>query len=592
MRGVRLILAVLLVASVLPIPFGEAAQSPPFEMAPVKDVVSVLPGSLVSIPVRVANLRGESLTNLTLSVVWETHAGSYVVNRTLSIGPFESTVADLSLKVPFLPSGNYTAELVGTWGNFSVGRNITIMVEKLVQYSLSTDANGPYTYGSDISIHVSATSYSNDMIAGPITAMIMRDGEAVMKYQTEIGLQPEETWTHKLIIPEAKIGNYTLFVSANLSGVVRNLTRDFQVLPRHYTYSVEFKNGKILVGVYFANGTPAKGVEVQINGTTLFTDEDGKAVFVPERQGLYTVRLNLDGITKEETVKVEWHYKYELWYGDGRINVRVLYENGTPASGILVEINGQNATTDHNGVIHFPVNQPGVYEIVLHLGEGIEKTFIQVGKLFVIPEIRGDRLSIVVKDSNGNPVPNTTVSIATASGELTFVTDENGTLLIPLSKLGHGTVSISAKARGYIGDNRTLTLPEAHSTTSPTTTTAPEETTSTTSTAEASPVGESRKGPSAWEVLVLVLSIAIGGGSSYLAFMRPHVIEEELGRYYFVKLRAPRLVSLRGFRWERGMNAVEVRATKGKAMIEGSKVVWEVEELKPGEEAVLQVVLG
>jgi hypothetical protein len=81
-------------------------------------------------------------------------------------------------------------------------------------------------------------------------------------------------------------------------------------------------------------------------------------------------------------------------------------------------------------------------------------------------------------------------------------------------------------------------------------------------------------------------------GGIYLSFFRPHIIEEELGRYYFVKLRAPRLVPLRGFHWEGQMNAVEVRTTKGDARIEGNTVIWEIEELKPGEEAVLQVVLG
>ena len=82
------------------------------------------------------------------------------------------------------------------------------------------------------------------------------------------------------------------------------------------------------------------------------------------------------------------------------------------------------------------------------------------------------------------------------------------------------------------------------------------------------------------------------GGSIYLSFLRPHLIEEELGKYYFVKLRAPRILPIRNFRWEKGMNAVEVRATKGNAKIEGSKVVWTIDELEPGEEAILQVVLG
>ncbi|AGT34317.1 hypothetical protein OCC_14185 [Thermococcus litoralis DSM 5473] len=56
-------------------------------------------------------------------------------------------------------------------------------------------------------------------------------------------------------------------------------------------------------------------------------------------------------------------------------------------------------------------------------------------------------------------------------------------------------------------------------------------------------------------------------------------------------MRAPRLRELRNFRYEKAINAVDARATKGKVAIEDGKVIWEIDKLEPGEEAFLQVIL-
>lgn len=359
MKRTSLVLMILIITAIFSISPGWALESPSVEVTPVKEIISVLPGSVVSVPVRVSNLNNQSLANFTLSLLWPTDSGTYEVNKTLSLGPFESTVVDLNINVPFLPPGKYTARLIGKYGNFSDERNVTIKVEKLVQYSLSTDAENSYYYGRDISIHVSVTSYSNDVISGSVRISLLQDGKAIMVYPAEISLQPGETWVHKLVISEPKVGNYSLIVSANLSGVPKDLIKNFKVLPRQFSYSVEFKNGKIVAFVTFANGTPAEGIPVFINGTTIFTDETGRAVFVPEKQGTYVVKLDLDGVIKEEVIRVKWRYTYDLWYEDGRIKAKVLFENGTPAQGILVEIDGHNLTTDQNGLVSLQVDKPG-----------------------------------------------------------------------------------------------------------------------------------------------------------------------------------------------------------------------------------------
>ena len=71
----------------------------------------------------------------------------------------------------------------------------------------------------------------------------------------------------------------------------------------------------------------------------------------------------------------------------------------------------------------------------------------------------------------------------------------------------------------------------------------------------------------------------------------PITLEEQLDKYYFVKVRAPKLRGIRNFRYERAINAVSARATKGEVRIEDNRVVWEIEKLEPEEEAFLQVLL-
>ncbi len=92
--------------------------------------------------------------------------------------------------------------------------------------------------------------------------------------------------------------------------------------------------------------------------------------------------------------------------------------------------------------------------------------------------------------------------------------------------------------------------------------------------------------------LLLILSAAVLAGTSYAAFFMPTVHEEELDRHYFVKVHAPRLRRLENFRYEKGISAVDARATRGSISIRDGKVVWEIEQLEPDEEAYLQIRLG
>ncbi len=521
MKVKSFLLLVVFVGSLVSI--NQVAASVSFEVSPVKEVISAPPGAIISVPVRVTNTGNQPLSNMTLSIVWNLGNGAHTVNKTVYVGVNESKVFDLAIKVPELPSGDYKVTIRGISGNISVERNMTIHVEREVAYSLNITVGERYFYGSDVEMMFSVISHSNDMIDGPIWIKVYREGEIIEEKEESVYLDPGEGWSYPMVIPRPEVGTYRVKLSANLSGVYREMEKTFIVYRRNFTYRAWYSNGELIVQVKLVNGSPVEGIEVAVNGTKKKTDEDG--------------------------------------------------------------------------LVRYPTTSPGLYEIELNLDGVLEKTALYVGRLFVHYEVRGDMLKLKVLDSSGDPVPNVTLSIAGPKGEYQAVTDGNGEASVPLSVLGYGTLSIFASAENYVGSSFTIAVPSPPYPTSTTSTPSTATTMTQPATTNAThgsytPVKEGRGGVD-WVFLgSLFLGLVGFGGSFYLAFLRPHLIEEELGEYYFVKLRAPRLVTLRDFTWERGMNAVEVRATKGEARIDGSRVVWRIDELKPGEDAVLQVVLG
>ena len=521
MKVKSLLLLIVLVGSLISL--SPAVASVSFEVSPVKESISVPPGASISVPVRVTNTGDRPLANLTLSIVWNLENGLYAVNKTVYVGVNESKVFDLTINVPELSPGDYEVTIRGISGNISVEREMTIHVEREVAYSLDVDVGSGYPYGSDVEIRFSLVSHSNDRIAGTIWIKVYLEGEIIEEKEESVYLDPGEGWSYPMVIPRPDIGTYRVKLSANLSGVYREIEKTFVVYRRNFTYRAWYSNGALMVQVKLANGSPVGGVEVSVNGVKMKTDEDG--------------------------------------------------------------------------LVRYPTTSPGLYEIELNLDGVLEKTALYVGRLFVSYELRGSTLELKVLDSNGDPVPNVTLSIAGPEGEYQVVTDENGEASTSLDIVGYGTLSITASAENYVGSSLIITVPSPFHLTSTTsapqtTTTANQLTTTNATQGNYTPVEGGREGID-WVFLgSVLLGLVIFGGSFYFTFLRPHLIEEELGEYYFVKLRAPRLVPLRNFTWEKGMNAVEVRTTRGEARIEGSKVTWRIDELKPGEEAVLQVVLG
>jgi len=341
------------------------------------------------------------------------------------------------------------------------------------------------------------------------------------------------------------------------------------------------------------------GYEVALNGTVIRNVSSvtfvrpggvwrGEIYLVKPSIGLYTVRLwaNMSGVYRETLATFEV-YRRNLScvaeFRNGAIHVFVSDPSGSGVGGVRVYINGAEFITREDGTVTYLVTTPGVYNVVADLDGRIVKEKITVAQLAVDVAQRGNRLLIRVR-AGEKPVPGIVVSVSGSEGSTYAVTNESGSAVVNLNLTGYGPLMVSAESERYLGARITFTATPPQTTTSTTTTTPVPSNISPTQT-PASPKGGSLLG------VIIIISGFLLGASVYLAFFSPIVQEETIDRYYFVKVKAPRMRAMKGFRFEKPITGVDVRATKGRARIEGNSVVWEL-DLEPGEEAYLQVLLG
>ena len=307
--------------------------------------------------------------------------------------------------------------------------------------------------------------------------------------------------------------------------------------------------------------------------------------------GFYTVHLwaNMSGVYKETTATFEVYRRnlsYSVDFRNGAIHVFVSDSRGNGVGGIQVYINGMEFQTGDDGGVTYMVTAPGVYNVVLNLDGRIVKETITVAQLAIDVAQKGSELFVRVRAAE-KPVSGIVVTVSGSKGSTYAVTNESGVAVVNLNMTGYGPLMVSAESENYLGAKITFNaVPPETSTTSTTSTTTPIPSNTTSTSTSPPPKGSSLLG------VLLILSGLILAGSAYMAFFSPVIQEETLDKYYFVKVRAPRMKPLENFRFEKPVTAVEVRATKGKARVEDNRVVWEIEHLEPGEEAYLQVILG
>ena len=317
-------------------------------------------------------------------------------------------------------------------------------------------------------------------------------------------------------------------------------------------------------------------------------------IFIPRPSvGNYTVimRSTFRGLSKTVTKSFLVYQRalsYETKFEKGIIYVKIVDENGDGVEGIPVTIEGTLLKTNSYGIAFIEAKEPGTYRITLNLDGKIVETFVEVKKLFVDYEQRNETLLIYVRDSSGVGIPKVSVEAIGPLGKSYATTDENGSALINLNEIGFGSIRIKAENDAYIGAESIITVekPKPPETETPSPTTTPLPTNQTTT-----PVPPPQPKDYGNLPLILILSALLFGGTSYVALFKPLKFEEQLDKYYFVKIKAPRLREIQNFRYEREIDAVEARATKGKVTIKDGKIIWEIEKLEPNEEAFLQVIL-
>ena len=513
------ILMVLLLVTPLPPALSEGSSLLSVEV--LNDTIPALPGSTVVVPFTITNLGNETISNVTVYVTGPAEGFQYSVKVIWTpIGPGESLNDTITVNVLNPDAGLYLLTLVAKSGRAYATSKFVVDVKRVIDYSISVKTPQKYIYGHKITALLEVTSRANTILTGRIGYAVLRNGVPLLNESVVTFIKPGSSWVKELSWESLPVGNYTVFLWANFSGLYKSTSASFEVYQRNLYYDVGFRDGTIYIRVYNATGS------------------------VPD---------------------------------------------------IPVEINGLKFSTGPDGTLMYSVSSPGRYTVVLNLDGRIVTTFVDVKKLIVTPEVLEGAIAVKVVDSTGIPVSNVTIVASGPKGTDYAVTNSSGVGIVNLSKIGYGSIVIKATSDRYLPGEAVVTVqkPPSPTTTSNTTPTENSTAASPQSNVTLPSTSGTREEPGGSNYLgiILILAGVTFAVTSYLALAAPAVREETLDRYYFIKVRAPRLRSLKNYRIERRINAVEVRATKGEAKLENGKLIWEL-DLEPGEEAYLQAVLG
>ncbi|WP_297499467.1 hypothetical protein [Thermococcus sp.] len=473
--------------------------------------------------------------------------------------------------------------------------------------------------GETVTIPFQIKNLGNDTLRN-VTVYVTGPAEGFI-YQTKLIRVPvppngtlNESLSIKVLLISAGVYNLTIVARAGSVytqapvkirvGILSDYSIDVEV-GKEYLYGhdvgirliVKSKSNGVLLGTV-GYSISRDGVRLIENENSTYIQAGGQwerniTLHRPEI-GNYTVALwaNLGGKFKKVTKTFRVYQRklsYRAFFRNGAITV-IVYNSSGGVPGIKVTINGVEFTTDESGKVSYAVDTPGTYEVVLDLDGKIVTTFVEVKRLFISYQQRNSTLIVKVVDSTGLPVPNVTLSASGPLGKDYAVTNSSGLATVNLNKTGYGTLIVSAQSDDYIGAQAVLQAVRPVRPSPTTSSTTKSETISNQTYAiPPSTTGEEKTGNDL-TALILIASGLILAGTSYLAFATPSFHEETLDRYYFAKVKAPRLRPLH-YHFERPVSAREVRVTKGKARIEDGRIIWEV-ELEPGEEAQLQAVLG
>lgn len=471
--------------------------------------------------------------------------------------------------------------------------------------------------GDSVEVYFNLTNLGNESAKNVFVVIDNLPEGATYTQEVIQELSPNQTYGGhvQIILNNVRAGTYRLYLVAKIrdSPIMVKIPLTLRVLTEidyslkidtqeKYIYGndvpisceIRSKSNGVLMGTVKIELYKGNELIKAISESTYINAYDKKeySIILPRPEvGRYLVvmKTKFNDVEKTESREFEVYQRkltYTASFENGVITVQVKDEEGKGVGGIPVQINSLSLKTDPLGVVQIEAKEPGTYKIKLNLDGRLVETFVEVKKLFLDYSVKNESLIVHVRDSSGKGIPNVSVSIEGIGGKEYQITDDNGKIEANLTKIGFGLVKIKAESSRYIGDEKSVSIakPKPPVTTTSTTTTV------TTVTQTNTPMTKPPKNYGNLPI-ILLLSALLFGGSSYMAFFRPMIFEEQLDKYYFIKVKAPRLRSLENYTLERTVNAVDVRATKGKARIEENRVIWEIEHLEPGEEAFLQVIL-
>jgi len=346
-----------------------------------------------------------------------------------------------------------------------------------------------------------------------------------------------------------------------------------------------FKNGKLMLETSYKPMIDSWGVwrrEINLGKLPL---------------GNYTLRFEAEFYGRKENVTYSFtvyrrNLTMDAYFRGGKIFVNVREED-FPVEGIKVWINGREFTTNSLGFVTLDVTEPGTYIIKADLDGIISEKIVEVERPIILASQINNTLRVKVLDSKGNPIKGITVVVQGSRDTLYSVTDENGIAEFNVEKIGVGAAEIKIESENYLPASTQVNViaskPKKELITKTITETL---TTTTTSTYVPLAPGKERSASDINFVLLVIGFLAVFGASSYLAFFRPIIVEESIDKYYFVKIKAPRLRGVKEFKYEKLANVKDAWASRGNVEIEDNKIIWRIDELGPGEEAILQFTLS
>lgn len=474
--------------------------------------------------------------------------------------------------------------------------------------------------GDTIIIPVKITNLGNESISN--VTLYVTGPASGFKYQTRTiktlaaNQSILETLIVRVLSPDA--GTYSLKVIASAGSSFAQDTVSVRVLAKiDYSLAInvsdKYPYGSDVTAELLVNSTsntPIIGTigfylyqnkrVIRSYSSTVYIGSRGSwkyRLFLPKPEpGKYTLVLkaNFYGNSKMINRSFEVYQRtlrYSAEFRDGAIVVRVTDGNGSAVPGINVQINGIQFTTDRYGRVSYAVDKPGTYRVKLELDGRTVETLVEVKKLFIRTVQQNETLLVHVLEPTGRGVGNVTLRATGPLGTVYAITNSTGWAEIRLGDTGFGTILLTAENSLYLPAKETVRVEKPAPPETRTETPPPANTSSTSTITPAVPAPSAGGTNMPYIALIVLFAALIFAGTSYVAFFMPVKLEEQLDKYYFVKIKAPKLRGLKNFRYEKSINATDARATKGAVRIEGSTVIWEIEELEPDEEAFLQVLL-